>query len=450
MSFIQRQLGSLIALLGKRRRGRPYAQGAPRGSQDQILPGGTPRREQLRMLDIPEIPLRPINLDHSIPRSLLEMSEWSVEFSGCNRLLSQNVFQDQQGEIGSWSIREKNPDGTPLDNPPDSYVLGLARDLANRYQGKEMILGGQQLEAAVRKMFALGDCFMELAIDKDGMGGWAIARSIYLPTFSVFVDEDEHGQLTGYHQKTRLDSMDDARSWTGEQIARILHFRAPGTGRYGLVSNLALVEPWEEMKGAVADLAEAARTSSVLPTLHYMPEEKDEAYKQQYRAEHEESLTRGIITNLYLSHGAKVEKMAAATPTLKPLIDYYLQLRYRCVPSGIPIFLVNGLGLEQGSSKELGGQPALAYARLISTLRSYLAEQILWAIGVEVTLNRGYEYWLEQRPKVHIEWPQWVTQEMPGLTPVQTNQAEQEQAEEEAKESFIKVNQDQARQLLLY
>ena len=100
---------------------------------------------------------------------------------------------------------------------------------------------------------------------------------------------------------------------------------------------------------------------------------------------------------------------------------------------GVPVFLIPGLGLEQGASKELGSAPALAYGKLINTIRSYLAKQIIWAIGLEVVLNRGYDYWLTQRPKVELEWPKFITQEMPGLNPSPRD-------EEVAQETFVNVN----------
>lgn len=395
------------------------------GSQDQVLPSGSPRRRTLRHLDIPEYPLRPTLLSNDSSRSLIEMATWSNEFSTCLRLLSQNVFQEETGEIKSWSLRSNSA--------LDSYTVGLVNDLQYRYCGKDEVLGGEILEAAVRQMMAYGDSFMELAIDKDGLGGYAISESLYLPTFSIFIEEDEHGRIVAYRQQERLEPSDTDRVWRGSDVARILHFKAPGPGRYGLTPALPQIDVWEDLKDAVADLADAARGSAVLPNLHVMPGDKGGNYKNQYRAEYEEMRSQGIVTDLFLSHGADVRKLAAATPTLKPLVDHFVQLRYRMILPGVPVFLIPGLGLEQGASKELGGQPALAYGRLISSIRSYLAKQIVWAIGVEVSLNKGVDFWKAQRPFVELEWPKFITQEMPGLQPTQ-------KAEEVAQEKFVQLN----------
>ncbi|EKU98027.1 hypothetical protein Lepto7375DRAFT_7286 [Leptolyngbya sp. PCC 7375] len=432
------QLGNLVSLVSRpRRRGRPSSQGSLIGSQDQILPAGRPRTQTLRQLDIPELPLRPILFSYEASRSLLEMSTWSLEFATCLRILSQNVFQDEDGSVHSWKLKldQDNPE-----NNPDSYVRGLVEDFKNRYHGRDEVLGGQILEPAVRSMCGLGDSYMELGIERDG-SGYSIARSMYLPSLSIFVDEDEHGGIQHYRQQIRVNPGEDDIIWPGVHQARILHFKSPNTGRYGLVPGLPQIDSWEDIKNSTADVADAARGASILPNVHTMPPDKGENYKNSYREDYESRQREGIIMDLFLGNGAKIEKLAAATPTLKPLLDHHLQLRYKMMFPGVPVFLIPGLGLEQGASKELGAAPALAYGKLINTIRSYLAKQIIWAIGVEVTLNRGYEYWLTQRPKVELEWPNFITQEVPGLNP-------SPQDEETAQETFINVNGKTAKTLI--
>lgn len=433
-----KQLGNLISLVnGRNRRGRPSNQGSLIGSQDQILPAGRPRSQTLRMLDIPEEPLRPIMFSHEASRSLLEMCTWSLEYATCLRILSQNVFQDEDGSVQSWKLKldKKNPE-----NNPDSYTQGLIDDLKNRYHGRDEILGGEILEPAVRNICGLGDAFMELGIERDG-SGYSIARSIYLPTMSMFVDENEQGGIGQYRQQVRLNPGEDDIVWSGIDEARILHFKSPNTGRYGLVPGLSQIDTWADIKESTADVADAARGSAVLATIHTMPPDKDENYKNAYREEYESRQREGIITDLFIGSGAKIDKLAAATPSLKPVLDNHIQLRYKMMYPGVPVFLIPGLGLEQGASKELGAAPALAYGKLINTIRSYLAKQIIWAIGVEITLNRGYEYWLTQRPKIELEWPNFITQEVPGLVPTA-------QQEEEAQETFISVNGSTAKTLI--
>ena len=432
------QLGNLVSLVSRpRRRGRPSSQGSLIGSQDQILPAGRPRTQTLRQLDIPESPLRPILFSHEASRNLLEMCTWSLEFATCLRILSQNVFQDEDGSVHSWKLKhdKENPE-----NNPDDYIQGLVADLQHRQHGRDEVLGGEILEAAVRHMCGLGDAFMELSIERDG-SGYAIARSIYLPSLSIFVDEDEHGGIQHYRQQIRVNPGNDDIVWSGVDQARILHFKSPNTGRYGLVPGLSQIDVWTDIKEAMADLADAARGASILPNIHTMPPDKGENYKNAYREDYESRQREGIIMDLFLSHGGKIEKLAAATPTLKPLLDNFLQLRYRMMYPGVPVFLIPGLGLEQGASKELGSAPALAYGKLINTIRSYLAKQIIWAIGLEVVLNRGYDYWLTQRPKVELEWPKFITQEMPGLNPSPRD-------EEVAQETFVHVNGSTAKTLI--
>lgn len=434
MTSALRQLGNLVSLVNaSRRRGRPV-KGSLIGSQDQILPAGRPRTQILRQLDIPETPLRPIMFSHDASRNLLEMITWSREFSTSLRILSQNVFQDESGSVESWKLKidPENPE-----NNPNDYIVGLVRDLQHRYCGRDEILGGEILEAAVRLMCGLGDSFIELGIERDG-AGYSIAKSMYLPTMSMFVDEDDYGGIGQYRQQVGLSPGAGDIVWSGVDQARILHFKSPNTGRYGIVSGLPQIDVWIDIKEASADLADAARGASVLPTIHTMPPGKTDNYKNAYRDEYESRQRDGIILDLFVLHDAKVDKLAAATPTLKPLMDNYIQLCYRMIFPGVPIFLFPGLGLEQGASKTLDGGPALAYGKYINTIRSYLAKQIIWAIGIEVTLNKGYEYWLAQRPKVQLEWPNFITQEVPGLITTPKD-------EEVAQETFVNVNGSSAK-----
>jgi hypothetical protein len=429
-----------------KRRGRPAAAPSLIGSQDQIMPGGRPRKGKYRFYDLPEIVLRPTLMDRSLSIEIEEMLQWSSEVCGTLTILSQNVFQADDGSVGSWYVQEKDDLGQPLENPPHPDIVAIARDLANRRCGSSFILGGQRLEEAVFSLFGRGDSFLELAITSDSLGGYVISDSVYLPTWSCFVETDDAGHVTSYRQQARLDPSEDDRIWTGYDIAKILHFKHRGDNkRYGFPAVFPNVEAWRQYKNNAADLEEAAR-SSIPIRIHEMPDGVNEQYKSSYRSEWESMLTSGMISNAYLMNGADIRKEASATPTLKPLIDYHMQIKYSLVPSGCPLWLVPGISLTQGTSKELGGQPALTYARLISHLRSILAEQIHFALGIEVTLSRGYDFWAKERNNINILFPKWKAIEQPGL---QSNTLPKpvEQQEEEAKEMFIRLNGDAAREI---
>ena len=425
------KFNSLISLLRTRKSRKPKLI----GSQDTILSGGLPKTKFLRQLDIPEAPLRPILFSIDATRSLLEMNTWSYEFSTCLRIISQNVFQDENGFVDSWDLHLDKDNS----KNPDSYTQGMIQALRNRCYGRDEVLGGEILEPAVRAICGLGDSFMDCGIVKDG-GSYTIEKTMYLPTMSMFVEEDEQANIVEYRQQSSMNPGIDDPVWRGTNTAKILHFKSPNTGRYGLVPALPQIDTWEDIKNTVADVADAARGASVLPTVHTMPPQKQEGYKNAYRDDYEARQREGIILDLFLMNGAKVEKLAAATPSIKPLLDNFINLRYRMVYPGFPIYLIPGLGLEQGASKELSGGPALAYGKMINTIRSYLAKQIIWAIGVEITMSKGFDYWIEQKPKVRISWPTFITQEVPGLNP--------RQQEESATETFSRVNGSRIQALL--
>lgn len=450
MASLQRKFADLVYLIGGRnkRRGRPSTAPSIIGSQDAILPGGRPHRHNQKLFDLPEPILRPIMLDLSISSEICEMMIWCSEISGALTILSQNIFQAEDGRIDSWSIKTKDQFGKPLENAPHPDIVSIANDIQHRCVGDKYILGAQRLEYAAFQTFGSGDCFMEMAIAPSGLGknDYEICDSIYLPTWSTFIQSDEAGRIEQYRQQARLSPSGDDRVWDGVNLAKILHFKYKGDNtRYGWSGIFPQIEFWRKYKINSSNTEEAA-ANCLNPLIHEMPPDRPAEYKQAYRSEYEALMDNSsIVTNLYLEHGAVVKRAEAPTPTLTPLLNYHMQLRYGLVPSGCPLWLLPGLTLESGSAKDLSGQPALTYARLIAHLRSILAEKIKFAIGVEVTMKKGYSFWAEHSRNVMIEWPSWITQEVPGL---QTgSQKPVEQQEEEAKEKFIHLNGDKAKQL---
>ena len=447
MASLQQKFSDLIYLVSNRRpkRGRPAAAPSLTGSRDPIFPGGRPQRRHQNLLEVPEQILRPTMLDLSLSHEIEELIRWSPEMSACLTILSQNIFQSETGEIGSWKIRTKNPDGTPLDKPVHPNIVAISESLRTRRDGKDFILGAQRLEEQVYCV-ARGSEFLELAIEREGVGrnDYGISKSLTLPRWSCFVEANEQGQLESYRQQARFDRSDQDRIWSGADLARILHFRYKPQGRYGFPGVFAQVEPWRKLKQLSQDI-ESASGSAIAPWLIEMAPDKDETYRQSFRAELEAQMELGMITHLYLPNGADMRKAASATPTMKPLLDVMTQLRYQTLLPSFPIFLVAGLALEQGVSKELSGQGAMAYGRLIAHVRSILGEQIEWAIALETVLNYGYEFWLENND-FELEWPEWKNQDyIPGVMPNDPKKKEEQEAE--AKEKLIRLNGEKAKQL---
>lgn len=449
MASLQSKFQDLIYLVSgrqRRGRGRPSTSTNLVGSADPIFPGGRPQRRHQNLLELPENILRPTMMDLSLSHEIEELVRWSPEMSTCLTILSQNVFQSETGEIGSWKIRTTKPDGTPVDKPVHPNMLAISENLRTRRHGKEFILGAQRLEEQVYCV-ARGSEFVELAIEKEGIGrnDYGISKSLTLPRWSCFVQHSEQGELEAYRQQARFNHSDDDRVWTGADLARVLHFKFKPQGRYGFPGVFAQVDPWRKLKILSQDI-EAASGSAIAPWLIEMAPNKDEAYRQAFRAELEGQMELGMITHLYLPNGADMRKAASATPTMKPLLDVMTQLRYQTLLPSFPIFLVAGLALEQGVSKELSGQGAMAYGRLIAHVRSILGEQIEWAIALETVLNYGYEFWLENND-YELEWPEWKNQDyIPGIQPLDPKKAEEKEAE--AKEKLIRLNGEKVKELL--
>jgi hypothetical protein len=450
MASLQRKFQDLIYLVSgrqKRGRGRPAASGnGLAGSRDPIYPGGRIQRRNNHLLEVPELILRPTMMDLGISHEIEELIRWSPEMSTCLTILSQNVFQDETGAIGSWKIRTKDKNGIPLERQPHPNVIAIADNLSRRKDGAEYVLGAQRLEEQVYCV-ARGSEFLELAITKEGIGrnDYGISKTLTLPRWSCFVQASEQGEVETYRQQARFDISDQDRVWSGVDLAKIIHFKYKPQGRYGFPGVFAQVEPWRKLKQLSQDI-EAGSASALAPWILEMPSDRDEAYRQSFRSELEAQMEQGMITHLYLPNGADMRKAASATPTMKPLLDVMTQLRYQTILPSFPCFLVAGLALEAGVGKELSGQNAMAYGRLIAHMRSILGEGIHRALAIEIVMNYGYEWYLEHSD-YELEWPEWKNQDyIPGVNPMDPKKVEEKEAE--AKEKLIRLNGDKVKELL--
>ena len=403
MASLAQTLNNVYQLFVRRRRGRRGQAGQMDGSQYPISPGG---RSRLRshLFRIPEMPVRPILGDIEISRELVEMRTWSYETRHWLRIMAQNCFQEKHGKVGSWRIV---PEERQTLNPD---VLAISQGLRHRYFGKTPVIGGQRLERATKDALSYGCAFLQLAFDTEGISrnDYCISRSMYMPSLSMFIDDGEQGQVQGYWQQAG-ELRRESDTWI--HPIKILHFKFEGMGAYGFPATFQHLETWRKIKDAGANLEEAALNTSIVPWVHIMPPDQDERYKQNYQRDYEGKLDQGIVPNIYLMHGAKVEKASNANPTLKPSLDYFLSLRYQMLHPEFPIWSMPGLALEQGASKELANQPAMAYARAIAYLRAMLGEQILFAHWIEIALRRGIDF-LRENQHFDVAWPEWVVSEM--------------------------------------
>ncbi|NEP53322.1 MAG: hypothetical protein F6K65_32790, partial [Moorea sp. SIO3C2] len=294
-------------------------------------------------------------------------------------------------------------------------IRAIASDLAKRYNGKELILGGDRLKRAARESLLTGNACLAMAIDKEGISrnDWGISKTAYRPSLSVFVDEEDDGFLNGYWQRSQSYPSD---SDAFLHPLTTLWFSWEKHNSYGEPLVLPSVPIWMNLLDMSEWVQKAATDTAVSPWLHIMPEGFGQDRKDSYQQEYQQLQREGAVTNLFLYSGAEVKKAASGNATLEPLIDQWLNLRYQMVPPGVPLWLYPGLGMEASTGKELANQPAMAYGRLVANVRSMLGEQIRWALSLEILLKEGYEF-LQENNRYDITWPKWE------VLPVTDNQS---------------------------
>lgn len=353
--------------------------------------------------DLPETPIRPVHGDLNISYDLLEMYYWSYEYRHAIDTIASDCFQEVEGQVSSWYVSDTLIDGSSV--APE--VLEIAKELSTARCGKDLILGGDFLIRAAVEALAFGDSFVELGIGKTGLSkdDWDITASQYLPTFSIFVEKTANNETLKYIQRTKLMSSDDDLEFNP---VKILHFKYKSRGLYGNSIGFPSIETWRKFKDCSVALETAARDVGITPWLHILPEDKTEQDRIDYMQRHESMAASGIITNLYLMSGSDVRKAASASgDALTPLVDYWLKLRYQCIPPRVPAWIFPGLADTASGAKDIHGQPALTYSRLIGEVRSLIGEQVRWAICVKMVLRYGYDFYLNNRA-FDVKWPKWV------------------------------------------
>jgi hypothetical protein len=369
-------------------------------SQGSIYPlGYTTQYNRKLNLEIPFQPVRPVKNSYQNSIELIELATWSFEGRHSISTISRDIFQNQEGQITSWSVAD-----TYKDKKINKDVLAIANDLSTRTNGKDLVLGGDFLQRAVRDFLFYGDAFVSLGFDKDGISkNWQISESLYLPPLSTFVDIDEQNKILSYSQR---ESVNQRENDILIHPLKMLHFSYEKDQIYGNPITFQSLEAWRKLKEVSQDLEQASRDTGYSILVHTLPENVSELDKESYQARYEDMLHSGIVTNLYLLPGMQVERIAAESGALEPLIKNWLQLRYQCIPPGLPLYLFPGLGIESTAGKEIATQPAMNYARLIASIRGMLAEQIKWAISLEIVLTRGYYFFTENR-NFDIVWGDW-------------------------------------------
>ena len=342
-------------------------------------------------LPINETPLR----TPDIARELIEIKEYSYEASHVVRYAMRDVFSSNDGDDIGWTIADTLDDNKTPINPE---VKDIILDLIYRRTNGEWVIGGGFLKTAIKRMLFYGDAFLEIAIDnpKDG-----IIQSRFLPTWQMFRECDDSGNLTGFKQK----------QWSGEDEiyflpSQVIQFSYDRENNYGTSIFKQSISNWANLKQASYNLAKSMRDNAINPNIHVMPEGTDNEYRLQYQNEFNSLSNDGIITNLFLDNGTIISKLTGDTSGLDKMLKYWLELRKSMIPAGFPLWLFPCFEVSGG--KDISGQPALAYKRMRNDFCSSLADGIRQVIDIELVLKLGYEKWLKDG-KYRIIFPKWDT-----------------------------------------
>ena len=188
INFLQRVKNIFSQILSKIRKPRGFT-----GSPESLRIGMASKRNL--SLGLPEIPVRTIMGDGYLTSQLIEMSNWNQEVRYSSSFLARDVFIRENGEVRSWKVNPKMDDVKV-----DENLISVSKEIASRQFGNDLVLGGNALETGVRRMLKFGDSFAELGLNFDSKNkkDYFIEKIQYLPTFSVFVDVNDAGELEGH------------------------------------------------------------------------------------------------------------------------------------------------------------------------------------------------------------------------------------------------------------
>jgi hypothetical protein len=278
------------------------------------------------------------------------------------------LFANGDGDMSGYTIADTLIDETPID-PRVSEILKALIERA--------INGQALLEFADRAIF-LGDAFASIVFDDKIT---RIEKLLAIPTFEVFRVEANDGTLLQFEQRATLYDSDPIVF----NPLTMVHFRYDKDHLYGRALTLPILDDWRRLARGKEDLSKASRTIGVNPDVHEMPPGVDDRYRDSYSRDIERKESAGIVVRHYIRHGAKISKLSQNDPNLDAIInsnDFWRQIIVTTL--GIPAYLG---GLPAIGARDVSGQPAMAYARYIGSLRSMLSAGIRQLCDLELALN---------------------------------------------------------------
>ena len=358
---------------------------------------GASLQERFYDQEIPdEIPVR----NNKQARQLQEMfcDGGLLETAVCE--IVDSCVASSDGDDRGWVISD-----TVLDRPIKPEVQFI---LSRLY---EEVIGGAKLNGAIFQMLQYGDAFGSIGLDFAPNRLGRIATLEWLPPFEMFrIEKEEKLPSGGVNKETYFEQR---RYLSDEYLNQmpfwsIVHFRFRHKGKkYGnaLFSGDACYRYWRSLRDAESDLAIASRNVGVTPLEHIFPANYSQDRMKAYRNEIARKRSQdGIITDYFLPEGGKIGGVAGIGGDLSGLINAVDHWRkVLATQSRVPVYL---LGVKTEGAQDLSQQPALAYARLLNSLRADVTVGIRHLCDLELMLHgldprnpeNGYE----------ILWPKIV------------------------------------------
>jgi hypothetical protein len=334
-------------------------------------------------LEITEFPVR----DSKKARQLIEMWEYCPEIATAISEISDSVWSSDDGDDQGFTISTTlNDNVTSIDKNVYSILLEFINNFLH------------DTKPAIERLLMYGDAFANIGLDVKNK---TINKVLFLPTWEIFRIEDnqgnlgmlgENGQIIGFQQRKYLTvnsnnlwQDDNGRTEISYHPLSIVHWRKDRKTLYGRSLFYQSTGDWDALKASIADLQNACRAIGINPNLHIMPECADEKYRADYKAAYEYKKSLGSVFDFYLMNGADIKKLSSGNPDLTALANTVLFWRARIVmQSRVPPYL---MGLPAQGARDLAGQPALAYARFINSVRMCFAQGIRQLCNLQLLLK---------------------------------------------------------------
>lgn len=261
--------------------------------------------------------------------------------------------------------------------PEVLFILGSLQEIA---------LDSATLNAIAQKIIWFGDCFGSIGLQSNPNNLWSIRALDFLPTFEMFRVEQYLEGIKHTHFEQRRYLSDEEYIVIPDPLLIHWRFRYRG-GLYGtpLFGGEACYRAWDSLRNAESDLRAATRNVGVKPLAHIFPENTADAKLEAYQKKIKEKRKRdGIITDYYMVGGRVegVSNLDGDVSGLTSAIEYWR--KNLATHSRVPGYL---LGVKSDGARDIAQQPALAYSRLINSLRQDITVGLRKLCNTELQLH---------------------------------------------------------------